>query len=101
MWPMRLLRHVKCCSVVRKGWVSVLGPRTLLKFFGGLMSSENEPSSGISLAAAIRVWIRISLLSFGGPAGQIAVMHRILVDETRWVRSGSATAGDLYRLVAA
>ena len=49
------------------------------------MSSENEPSPGISLAAAIRVWIRISLLSFGGPAGQIAVMHRILVDETRWV----------------
>ncbi len=26
------------------------------------------------------VWLRIALLSFGGPAGQIAVMHRILVD---------------------
>jgi chromate transporter len=31
------------------------------------------------------VWLRIALLSFGGPAGQIAVMHRILVDELRWI----------------
>lgn len=30
-------------------------------------------------------WARIAALSFGGPAGQIAVMHRILVDEKRWV----------------
>lgn len=49
------------------------------------MSAENRLSHGISLGAAFRVWVRISLLSFGGPAGQIAVMHRILVDETRWV----------------
>ncbi|MCE8035139.1 chromate efflux transporter [Billgrantia tianxiuensis] len=34
---------------------------------------------------AFRVWLRIALLSFGGPAGQIAVMHRILVEEKRWI----------------
>lgn len=34
---------------------------------------------------AVRVWLKISLLSFGGPAGQIAVMHRLLVDELKWV----------------
>ncbi len=34
---------------------------------------------------AFRVWLRIALLSFGGPAGQIAVMHRILVDERHWI----------------
>jgi len=34
---------------------------------------------------AVRVWTRVGLQSFGGPAGQIAVMHRILVDEKRWV----------------
>jgi chromate transporter len=33
----------------------------------------------------VHVWLRIAMLSFGGPAGQIAVMHRILVDEKRWV----------------
>ncbi|MBW6528807.1 chromate efflux transporter [Sphingomonas sp. RHCKR7] len=39
----------------------------------------------MTLRAATRVWWRIALLSFGGPAGQIAVMHRILVDEERWI----------------
>lgn len=34
---------------------------------------------------AFYVWLRIALLSFGGPAGQIAVMHRILVEEKRWI----------------
>src|SRR3954464_14463796 len=40
---------------------------------------------GISLAEAFRVWLRVALLSFGGPAAQIAVMHRILVQEKRWI----------------
>src|SRR5215213_4579538 len=40
---------------------------------------------GVSLRQALRVWLRIALLSFGGPAGQIAVMHRILVEEKRWI----------------
>jgi chromate transporter len=40
---------------------------------------------GVSLGEALRVWLRVAALSFGGPAGQIAVMHRILVEEKRWV----------------
>src|SRR5207248_7205245 len=40
---------------------------------------------GVSLGEATRVWLRVALLSFGGPAGQIAVMHRIIVDEKKWV----------------
>src|SRR5438874_7016626 len=40
---------------------------------------------GVSFAEALRVWMRVALLSFGGPAGQIAVMHRILVEEKRWI----------------
>jgi chromate transporter len=43
------------------------------------------PSHGVSLGAAFRVWLRVAALSFGGPAGQIAVMHRIIVDEKKWV----------------
>ena len=42
-------------------------------------------SHGISLGEAIPVWARVAMLSFGGPAGQIAVMHRILVEEKRWI----------------
>ena len=39
----------------------------------------------VSFGEAFRTWLRIAMLSFGGPAGQIAVMHRILVEEKRWV----------------
>lgn len=39
----------------------------------------------IPFRAAVWVWCRVALLSFGGPAGQIAVMHRILVDEKKWI----------------
>lgn len=39
----------------------------------------------VSFSQATRVWARIALLSFGGPAGQIALMHRVLIDEKRWI----------------
>ena len=42
-------------------------------------------SHGITLREAVRVWAKIAALSFGGPAGQIALMHRILVEEKRWI----------------
>ena len=38
-----------------------------------------------TFAEAARVWLKIALLSFGGPAAQIALMHRVLVDEKRWI----------------
>ena len=38
-----------------------------------------------TLGEATRVWARIGLLSFGGPAGQIALMHKELVDDRRWI----------------
>jgi chromate transporter len=38
-----------------------------------------------SFGEALRTWLKIGLLSFGGPAGQIATMHRILVDEKKWI----------------
>lgn len=38
-----------------------------------------------SFADAVRVWARIGLTSFGGPAGQIALMHKILVEEKKWI----------------
>ena len=49
--------------------------------------NEGQPAKqrDIKFADAIIVWLKISLLSFGGPAGQIAVMHRLLVDELKWV----------------
>ena len=43
------------------------------------------PGHSIPFREAVRVWARVAALSFGGPAGQIAVMHRILVEEKRWI----------------
>lgn len=47
--------------------------------------SDAVPEHGISYREAFWVWVRVALQSFGGPAGQIAVMHRILVEEKRWI----------------
>jgi chromate transporter len=43
------------------------------------------PSAEPTLREALAVWAKIGVLSFGGPAGQIALMHRVLVDERRWI----------------
>ena len=39
----------------------------------------------VPFRTATRAWFGISLRTFGGPAGQIAVMHRELVDDRRWI----------------
>lgn len=46
-----------------------------------LLNAEAVPSLG----DALRVWLKIGLLSFGGPAGQIAMMHKIVVEQRRWI----------------
>ncbi|MDN5926201.1 MAG: chromate efflux transporter [Hyphomicrobiales bacterium] len=43
------------------------------------------PNHGVPFREAVAVWAKVAALSFGGPAGQIAVMHRILVEEKRWI----------------
>ena len=40
---------------------------------------------GVPFGEAMKVWARVAALSFGGPAGQIAVMHRIVVEEKKWI----------------
>ena len=48
-------------------------------------ATREDAGHGIPFRDALRVWLRVALLSFGGPAGQIAVMHRILVEEKNWI----------------
>lgn len=52
---------------------------------GAVTSGPSEVPQLPSLAEATKVWFRIGCLSFGGPAGQIALMHREVVDERRWI----------------
>jgi chromate transporter len=49
------------------------------------LAGEAAPRQGPSFAEALRVWLRIGLLSFGGPTAQIALMHRELVERQRWL----------------
>ena len=48
-------------------------------------TAPDAPAHGISFSEAVWVWAKVAALSFGGPAGQIAVMHRIIVEQKRWV----------------
>src|SRR6476661_6300416 len=47
----------------------------------GTIETSPKPTFG----EALSVWAKIGVLSFGGPAGQIALMHRVLVDERRFI----------------
>lgn len=46
---------------------------------------ETIDEGSVTFREALRVWWRIGFLSFGGPAGQIALMHKIIVDEKKWL----------------
>ncbi len=49
---------------------------------------EKVPSDAIvapTFSEFFRVWLKIGCINFGGPAGQIAMMHRIVVDEKKWI----------------
>lgn len=53
-----------------------------------MTDAPSGPGTGAGappFAAAVRAWARVAALSFGGPAGQIAVMHRIIVEEKGWI----------------
>src|SRR5947207_1989878 len=52
---------------------------------GQQVTQDTEVPPHPTLGEATAVWARIGLLSFGGPAGQIALMHRELVEERRWI----------------
>tara|TARA_B100002049_G_scaffold215633_1_gene181086 strand:- start:3631 stop:4998 length:1368 start_codon:yes stop_codon:yes gene_type:complete len=51
------------------------------------MSGKSYPTKKreLSFSEALKVWVKVAIHSFGGPAGQIAVMHKILVEEKKWI----------------
>ncbi len=51
-------------------------------------STQSEAPRHPSFGEALRVWVKVGLLSFGGPAGQIALMHHELVEKRRWLGEG-------------
>ena len=77
--------------------VGVIGPGVGIGILGaGAMNAigRNPEAAGsittnmilaIAFAEAFRFWVKLGFISFGGPAGQIAIMHRELVDRRRWI----------------
>jgi len=49
------------------------------------LESAVEAHASVSFSTALRFWWKLGFISFGGPAGQIAIMHRELVEQRRWI----------------
>jgi chromate transporter len=47
--------------------------------------TKHQAVSAVSFLAALKFWLKLGFISFGGPAGQIAIMHRELVEQRRWI----------------
>ncbi len=57
----------------------------LTELQGTTTTIKEQKLRDIAFKEALAVWVRIGFLSFGGPAGQIALMHRIIVEEKKWL----------------
>ena len=49
------------------------------------IDADNTPPPPVSFREAFRFWLKLGFISFGGPAGQIAIMHQELVEQRRWI----------------
>jgi hypothetical protein len=131
MVPSSAASHIRLPTRVEpwEQWSASLGlvefqntscPRRDTGHGGRLAVGDGVPMShvhGIPFREAVGVWAKVAALTCGGPAGQIALMHRILVEEKRWIgedrflacaqllhaaaRTGSAAAHGVHRLAAA
>jgi chromate transporter len=70
---------------VTQGTIEVTGAEGLGRPVHDSTDLAGAHRHGVSFGQALLVWLRVAALSFGGPAGQIAVMHRIVVEERRWI----------------
>lgn len=50
-----------------------------------MANEQDTPPAPVSLREAARFWLKLGCISFGGPAGQIAIMHEELVERRRWI----------------
>jgi chromate transporter len=50
--------------------------------------TEEAGTKPVGFGEAFRFWVKLGFINFGGPAGQIAIMHRELVEKKRWISEG-------------
>ncbi|MBI2237050.1 MAG: chromate transporter, partial [Actinobacteria bacterium] len=51
-------------------------------------SERDGGAHGVPFGEAFRFWLRLGFVNFGGPTGQIAIMHQELVERRRWIGDG-------------
>ncbi|MGH8434020.1 MAG: chromate transporter [Pseudomonas sp.] len=71
-----------------------------MSYSGSCRCPANAPPHP-SLVEAIRYWLLLGCISFGGPAGQIGLMHRELVERKRWICAGRFLPGRLAGAISA
>jgi chromate transporter len=49
------------------------------------VQADSATRAPVSFGEALKFWLKLGFISFGGPAGQIAIMHRELVEQKRWI----------------
>src|SRR4051812_18527760 len=49
------------------------------------MSEKTSRTKGVGFKEALWFWVKLGFINFGGPAGQIAIMHKELVERRRWI----------------
>src|ERR687897_3109562 len=59
-----------------------------VKLDAGEVGRMEERTKPVGFWEALRFWVKLGFINFGGPAGQIAIMHRELVEKKRWVSEG-------------
>jgi len=62
-----------------------LNPEQGSEVHSGKVHSGKVHSGKVPFRTALMVWLKIGLINFGGPAGQIALMHKMLVEERKWI----------------
>src|SRR6478752_1164309 len=50
-----------------------------------LPQDATQAPAAVPFSEALKFWLKLGFISFGGPAGQIAIMHRELVEQKRWI----------------
>ena len=62
-------------------------------------SPNSETTTAPSFGEAAAYWLKLGFISFGGPAGQIAMMQTECVDKRRWISQGAFLRGLNYAMM--